>query len=113
MSVSGSTSKSDAIDYTSDRVDVGARVSLSPQSTGWRVDLSVERGWEEWREKKDVFLKRRKYLDLTTTLSVQNQNISFLGLTPALNITQQTRDSTVNLYDLESQDFFIGVSNAF
>jgi len=60
-----------------------------------------------------VFLKRRKDLDLTTTLSVQNQNISFLGVTPALSITQQTRDSTVNLYDLESQDFFIGVSNAF
>ena len=113
MTVSGSTSKSDAIDYTSDRVEVGARVSLSPPSTGWRFDLSVERDWEEWREKKDVFLKRRKDLDLTTTLSVQNQNISFLGLTPALSITQQTRDSTVNLYDLESQDFFIGVSNAF
>jgi len=30
MSVSGSTSKSDVIDYTSDRVDVGARVSLTP-----------------------------------------------------------------------------------
>jgi hypothetical protein len=62
---------------------------------------------------KTIFVNRRQDLDLTTSVSVRNQNFSFLGMTPVMSATYQKRESSVDLYDLDSRDYFIGISNAF
>lgn len=113
LSLSGYRSVSESIAYTSKRTDVGINVALHPQQTPWRLNLSVNRGWENWDEKQSFFLYRRQDTDVTATVTVQNQNISFLGLTPVISLTEQRRDSTVDQYDLNSRDYFIGITNAF
>ena len=113
MSLGSTRSKSDAIDYQSTRADLGANLIFHPPNTGWLVNLSVNRGWEDWDQKKTIFVNRRQDLDLTTLVSVRNQNFSFLGMTPVMSATYQKRESSVDLYDLDSRDYFIGISNAF
>ena len=113
MSLGSTRSKSDAIDYQSTRADLGANLIFHPPNTGWLVNLSVNRGWEDWDQKKTIFVNRRQDLDLTTSVSVRNQNFSFLVMTPVMSATYQKRESSVDLYDLDSRDYFIGISNAF
>ncbi len=106
-------SMSDSIDYQSKRNDITANFAFHPPSTGWQVNLSLNRGWEDWDKKKPLFVNKRHDIDMTTTISVQNKNLSFLGLTPVISATYQNRNSSVNLYDVDSRDYFVGITNAF
>lgn len=97
----------------SSAVDFALLGQLNPKGTGWLLNGSLTRGFEKWDNRNPFFITDRKDHEWVARVSAQNQNLSLFGLTPTLSLTYQNRKSTVDFYDLESSDYFLGVTNAF
>lgn len=94
-------------------VDIGISAVYNPKGTGWVLNGSLTRGFEKWDNRNPFFVTDRRDKEWVARVGAQNRNFSLFGLTPTLSLTHQNRESTVDLYDLKSSDYFLGVTNAF
>jgi len=92
-------------------LDIGARGALT--GTGWIWDGRLRAGTGHWDNVApfEPLVRQDRYVGLS--LSAQNNNVSFYGLTPTYGLSAQRRKSNLARHDIRSVDLFIGLANAF
>lgn len=79
----------------------------------WGWDARLRAGLGRWDNVAPFEPLARRDRSLGLSLSAQNNNVSFYGLTPTYGIGIQHRSSNLARHDLRSVDLFIGLANAF
>lgn len=104
---------SQANDIASDRVSVNLGVKAAPGGGPWVIEAKLTQALGRWDRRELLFPEVREDNETSLEVSLQNNNISYFGLTPTISVTRLERASNLGLYDISSTDVFLGVSNAF
>ena len=91
--------------------DLGLR--LLPKNAPWQISLGAGVKKGDWARQASTEPDIRHDTEMSFSLSAQNNNVSFFGLTPTYGFSYLRRKSNLPRHDITSQDVFIGLANAF